>query len=187
MPRSVKSIYDEILQLPISDDIKEAANRIFQDMYICTRQQKRRMIIFACLFYAYKQLQRTIDPYDLAQMMGIEKNNLSKALKYCSEYETGFRPSSYVFTIHDFLQYYLERLGNISGDEIIYKFADEIIRIEPALNDIKPQYVAICLLHVFFELYSIDSTKKQMKELTDRCPATTFKRYTDWIKNIYIG
>lgn len=183
---ALKTIYAEIKDLSLPDEIKEVANRIFQEIHVCTRQDKRRLIIFACLFFAHKQLNQVIDPQHLAELVGIKRSSPSRALKICREFVSGYRPPTGEFTVYQFLEYHLHRLGVVTGREAVLNFARQILPRDASLEDAKPQHLSVAIINVFFQLNNRDDLIRSMRSLVDGCPTLIFNQLRRHIYSLYV-
>jgi hypothetical protein len=60
----------ENLQIPL--DIKHEASSIFRKLNIRTRGQRRKKILYYCLFFAYRKLNIVKDPKEICNILGIK-------------------------------------------------------------------------------------------------------------------
>lgn len=83
-----KSIYDDVKSLNISDHIKDLANDIYTQ--ICGtkvhRGKKRKAILFASIYHAYKMDNNPQSYESLKQIFDIQKKDALKGLKYLNEF-----------------------------------------------------------------------------------------------------
>lgn len=83
-----KSIYDDVKTLNISEHIKDLANDIYSR--ICGtkvhRGKKRKAILFASIYHAYKMDNNPQSYESLKQIFDIQKKDALKGLKYLNEF-----------------------------------------------------------------------------------------------------
>jgi len=91
----VKSILQDMVSFDISPDIKEKANDVYNMLDISTKRGgRRKKVVFFCLYEAHRLMRIPIDPKDLAKIVGIGKNHISKAFTMCSPIETAYTLST---------------------------------------------------------------------------------------------
>lgn len=80
-----KTIRSDLDKLGIPANIINIADSLYQNMDVGTKRGKRRkMLLFFCVFTAYNQENITVEPIWLANICGLERSNISKALSMCS-------------------------------------------------------------------------------------------------------
>lgn len=90
---NTETFSNSIRVLNIPDDVKEMAITIHKKMGSPVhRCGPRDRMIFACIYYAYNELNIPYVATDIAKMCGIKKKNMSEALTEYSEFKSGYRP-----------------------------------------------------------------------------------------------
>lgn len=183
-----KTIRSDLDKLSIPGNIINLADSIYQNMDVGTKRGKRRkMLLFFCTFTAYNQENTPVDPTWLANMCGLERSSISKALSMCSPVyitcETNMRrfyPKDYILDHYKKLSEWLTFPDGTLED--IYAMTAEIMEKDPKLNDEKPQTVAAAILVHFMKIngYSID--KENYKTIFRRSDMTINKIKTKIIK-----
>jgi transcription initiation factor TFIIIB Brf1 subunit/transcription initiation factor TFIIB len=75
-------VVKDLENLPIPEEIKHEASDIFRRLNIVTRGNKRKKIMFYCIYFAYKKLNINKDPKDICNMLNIESINSNKDFFY---------------------------------------------------------------------------------------------------------
>jgi transcription initiation factor TFIIIB Brf1 subunit/transcription initiation factor TFIIB len=70
----------EDLQIPF--DVKCEASNIFRKLNIRTRGQRRKKILYYCLFFAYRKLNNVKDPKEICKLLGIKGVSTNKDFFY---------------------------------------------------------------------------------------------------------
>lgn len=70
----------EGLQIPF--DVKYEASNIFRKLNIRTRGNRRKKILYYCLFFAYRKLNTVKDPKEICKLLGITSVNTNKDFFY---------------------------------------------------------------------------------------------------------
>jgi len=165
IPRSSeKTIRPDLVKLNIPNDIVNIADTIYQNMEVGTKRGKRRkMLLFFCTFTAYNQENIPVDPIWLANICGLERSSISKALSMCSPVYTNYDTPMVRYTPKDYIPVYYKKLSSwLSFPEgtidYIYSIADEIMEKDSTLSDEKPQTVAAAILVFYMKMngYSVD-------------------------------
>lgn len=177
-----KSIRTDIDKLGFPPDIVNIADSIYQDMDLGTKRGKRRkMLIFYCVFTAYNQENITVDPIWLANICGLERSNISKALSMCSPVLIGTETPAVKFTTSkSYIPVYFNKLRewiNFPDTAIqeIYDISDEILEKDPTLNDEKPQTVAAAILVHYMKMHGYIIDKEKYKTIFKRSDMTINK------------
>jgi transcription initiation factor TFIIIB Brf1 subunit/transcription initiation factor TFIIB len=75
-------VIKDLENLSIPDDIKYEASDIFRRLNILTRGNKRKKIIFYCIYFAYKKFKINKDPKEICSMLNINAINSNKDFFY---------------------------------------------------------------------------------------------------------
>ncbi len=183
MPKNdEKTIKTDLVKLNLPNNIVISADKIYKDMIskgqVGTKRGKRRkMLIFFCVYTAYNQVKITVDPANLANICGIEKSSISKALSMCSSIHTGFDSVSQLVRRlpKHFIPVHFEKLKELidfpeGALDDLFTMTEEIVEKAPELKDQKPQTVAaaICVYYLSNRGITIDKSKyRSIFEMSD--------------------
>ena len=168
IPRSnEKTIRPDLEKLGLPNNIVNVSDSIYQNMDVGTKRGKRRkMLIFFCSFSAYNRENIPVDPIWLANVCGLERSSISKALSMCSPVYVSRDTPMVHFTPKDYIPGYFKKLEEWldfpnGAIEDIYIMSNEIMKKDPSLNDEKPQTVAAAILVFYMKIngYTIDKEK----------------------------
>jgi len=163
-----KTIRHDLEKLNLPSNIVNIADGVYQNMTVGTKRGKRRrMLVFFCAFTAYNQENTPVDPIWLANICGLERSEISKALSMCSPVHTNFDAPVIKYTPKNYIPIYFKKLNDEyikfpdNAIEEIYDLTNEVLEKEPELLDEKPQTVAAAILvyFLFKSGYSIDKDK----------------------------
>lgn len=155
-----RSILQDMGDLVISENIKEKANEVYNMLNISTKRGgRRKKVIFFCLHEAHRLMNIPIDPKDLASIVGIKNNDISKAFTMCSPIETGYHPLNIRFTFREFIPVYyrLTGLSNLILDDVL-SLADDIYKKDPTVENEFPQIMAAAILMYYMEINGVESS-----------------------------
>jgi transcription initiation factor TFIIIB Brf1 subunit/transcription initiation factor TFIIB len=173
--KAPKSIRKELDLLPLPDEIKDRADRIYaykvgDNTY---RANVRQEVKFSCIFEAYKEAGIIRDPNEIAQMLGIKRKGMSRGIMRCSSLFTGKaslsdQPS---LTAMDLVPEMLARCG-IQAEEC---HLEDMVRIyvyvkdrSELLNRSKPQSIAAALIFYYTSTIVLDR-KITKNEIAKHC------------------
>lgn len=183
IPRSnEKSIRSDLEKLGIPGNIVNIADSIYQNMDVGTKRGKRRkMLLFYCVFTAYNQENTTVEPIWLANICGLERSNISKALSMCSPVFSIVETTTTRFTApKEYIPVYFDKLSewlNFPDGALddIYDITDEIMEKDPSLKDDKPQTVAAAILVYYMKIHGYTIDKEKYKTIFKRSDMTINK------------
>jgi hypothetical protein len=167
------TIKPEVDRLDIPEHIKNTAVDIFEQMegIGIKRADNRKMIVFACIYYAHLECDTVPFPAELCNMVGLSVKKMAKALSSVSFEKTGYRPPLKTFGVLDYVKPLLSKEDY--SDEIyenIAKLYNEINRRNPTIRRKKPQEVAKALLTCYRTINGIvtEHDNSKMTEL-EKC------------------
>lgn len=183
IPRSnEKTIRPDLEKLGLPNNIVNSADSIYQDMSVGTKRGKRRkMLLFFCSFTAYNQENIPVDPIWLANICGLERSGISKALSMCSPVHTNFDAPLVRYTPKNYIPLYFRKLNEEwitfpdGAIEDIYEMAEEVMSRDPDLNDEKPQTVAAAILVFYLQMHGYSIDKDKYKAIFGRSDMTINK------------
>jgi len=174
-----KSILPDLLKINIPDDIRNEAEKIFQQLKTNTKRGKRRKkMLFYCIFNAYKSLGQPQDPKVIAELVGISATEITKALSMCSESQTNYRPIAVFRQPLDFIPIYHSEVGlNPDCLSSVLELAHSILNKDPDLYDEYPQVVAAGILHYYMTINGVSVDKKQFAKIFKKSEMTITKMF----------
>ncbi len=155
-----RSILDELNQHPLSIDIKQRAQRIYQKLGPRThRGNKRKQLLFYCMYSAdleyhaeNPELQEDSNPLVYQKMLGLSHGEVRKAMSIFSEAQTGYRPQTGKANPLGMIRgYCLEHHISEEMVEPIKIIGEKILRKAPELMEEYPQTVAAGLIKYVLE------------------------------------
>lgn len=169
-----RNILTDLLPYDFSDDIKMRANYIYNKMNHATHRAKKRvLLLFFCVYNAYKELEIPILPADLGKKFKLTQGQMQKTLSMFSPLQTGYRPITRKLSILDYIPTYCEHIG-LDGDHInnMLLLASNLLD-NNKLSNLGPQTTAAG----FIKLYLLDNgieleDKNLLSKVTDRSNAT---------------
>lgn len=174
-----KSISAELAPLPLPDDVKQYADRIFQQLETNTKRGKRRRkLIFYCILTAYNLLKKPQDPKIIAEIVGIADTEMTKAVSMCSELQTKFRAPTTFRLPTDFIPEYAHIVG-ISESSIndVMNLGYEILEKDKDLLENYPQVVAAGIILYYLTINGVTVNKREFAKIIKRSEMTISKMY----------
>jgi len=180
-----KSIIKELKLLNIQENIKCRANEIFQEMITTTKKgKKRHALIFYCVYNAYKERGEVVDPIMIANMLGLKKNAISKALTSFSD--IGYEAPIIIVNPVSLIAEYCGRIPYLNSSCIpdIEEFGRDIIEKAPELAEQYPQKIAAAIIQFYLEIGGQIVDKKKFSMLLNVSDVTINNVIKD-IKIVY--
>jgi transcription initiation factor TFIIIB Brf1 subunit/transcription initiation factor TFIIB len=175
-----KTIKNDLEQYKIPEEIKNEANRIYTNLKINTKRGRRRkLLIFYCIFNAYKSFNKPKDPKMVAEIVGIKPNEIPKALSMCSfKMPYTNKITNKLSTPIDFIKDYLNII-NINSTALpkIIEFAENILKENPKLLVLYPQVVASGILYYYLIINGGQIDKKVFADAVKLSEMTISKIY----------
>lgn len=161
--------------LPFSDEVKQQANCIFSrfNERKTRRSERRKMMVFYCIYNAHAELNIKCDPKAIADAVGMSTKSISKALTLYSEAQTGYKPPQVIHEPCDFIPSYCAQLG--IADECIKTIlsaARDIIDKEKSLLQGNPQKVAAGILKYWLICNGIQVNEERYSNIVKQSEAT---------------
>lgn len=142
----------------IDEEIKNQADVIYNLMHKSTRRGKvRRQLLFYCVYCAYRELRRDVNPISLGQQFNLKPGDVQRCDSLFSQIKTGYKPriNTYASPL-DYIPGYFDELGKLGCVEIssyitesALQLGKSIIDKEQSLLQENPQTVAAGLFHYF--------------------------------------
>ncbi len=86
-----RNILTDLEKYNFSYDIKLRANYIYKIMNVCHRATKRVLLLFFCVYSAYKELKIDVIPTELGKKFNLTHGKLQKSISTFSPLQTGYR------------------------------------------------------------------------------------------------
>lgn len=183
--RKNHSILSDLEQYPLTDDIKNKADVIYNKMIPRLHRSKiRNQMLFFCVYNAHIELDRDVNPVQLGKMFGLTAGDVQRCDSIFSPLQTGYEPPSKITTPTEYLPGFCEKMG-ISSEATnnIIKLANNILNKDPDLREQHPQTVAAGILKYYTYINGITTDDPyKINKVTDRSPVTintVFKRISN--------
>lgn len=166
-------------KIPIGDEVKAQAEAIFKQLGVGTRRgSKRKMLLFYCIYCAYKTLDILEDAKTVAELVGIAPSDASKAISMFSGGITYQPPTTYRTPIDFIYKYYLE--AGISQDSLpaLIDLGEQILERDSKLYEAYPQVVAAGIILYYLTINGVKVNKTQYAKIFGKSPMTINKMYT---------
>jgi hypothetical protein len=164
----------EVYNLP--DCIIKKANEIHNQMKNQIRRNtKRTQLKFYCVYNAYIELGRSIDPFNLGRTFKLKNSDVRKTDSLFSEVRTGYQPPKKITSPLDLLETSGAKIG-LSKESITDLVSDSksILNKNSSLNQETPQTVAAGLLQYYINNNGIKlEDPLLMNEAINRSSVTT--------------
>lgn len=175
-----RSIKPALTKVGFPEDIVNRAERIYQSMNVGThRAKKLKQLHFYCLHNAYKELDISFDPKDIAEKLGMSNSEKQQAISAFSQVQTGYRPCQKTATPLDLIPGFCTNL-KLSDDvrDDIMIFAGKLLDKHPELLQKYPQTVGAGIIKYYLTLIQVNIDNALFGEAVKLSPATvntTFK------------
>jgi transcription initiation factor TFIIIB Brf1 subunit/transcription initiation factor TFIIB len=158
-----RSILKEMDNLAVSDEAKLMAESIFMKLNPLTKRgNRRKQLIFFCLYYAYIELGQPQDPKKIAQLVGIKPSGITKAFSMFSQAQTGYKPPTlYITPIHLIPQYCDNLHLTRETTQDVMTFAQTILDKDINLKEKFPQKVAAGILLYYLTINGCTLNRKE--------------------------
>lgn len=176
-----RTLLKDMEQLQIPDDVRQRADQIYQRLPINTRRgNKRKQLIYWCVFNAFLELGYKKNPQDVARIVGIRSGEITKANSAYSEIQTGYRSACRVveFSPTHFIPQYCQELKlDENYTEQIVSFAGQLLKQTPSLMEGTPQAIAAGLTMYYLTLHGVTIDNKQFATIVKLSEVTINKAY----------
>lgn len=161
---SERSIYKDLSDLNLPQEVVDAAESYFQTLNITAKKGTRRtQILFVCVYNAYKLLNCPQDAGIVAKMCGLDKSKINKAIKNYSD------PNGDIIYVdpENFLQRYIHELDLSQDQETeIYDLMTEIRNNYPILMEEFPQILSLALVKYYLQSNTLPYDKVKFSEIS---------------------
>jgi hypothetical protein len=170
-----RSILSELKAYTFTDDIKNMADVIYNKMRPQVRRGKiRDQLLFYCVYCAYCELKRNINPIQLGKLFNLTQGEVQRCDSLFSPLQTGYRKPSNFETPLCCLPECCSAIGLSEEAAVdILEMAAAILGKDPSLMQENPRTVASGLLRYYVETHGIIINNPQdMTSVTNRSAAT---------------
>ena len=148
-----KTIFKDVFNLDIPENIIQEANSIYQTVVKnrIFRGNTRKAIIFACIFYAYKNMDRPQTCDSLISLFNIERREGLKGLKIVNlnSTNTTITKSNYI-TPENIITEFMNNLSASKEDtQNVVKLYAQIHKKSEIINRARPQSVSSGLIRYY--------------------------------------
>ncbi len=174
-----RNILTDLQAYDFSDDIKFRANFIYKKMNHATHRAKKRiLLLFFCVYNAYKELEIKVLPSDLGKKFNLTHGQMQKTISMFSPLETGYKPITRKLSILDYIPIYSDKLGMTTEITNNMMLLAENFMQKNKLDGMVPQTTAAG----FIKMYLIDNgieleDKTLLSSVTDRSETTVESMY----------
>lgn len=148
-----KNIYKDVSNLSIPNNIIQEANSIYQHVVKnrIFRGNTRKSIIFACIFYAYKNMQQPQTCDSLINLFNIERKDGLKGLKIVNiNCQNNTISKNNYITPQNIITEFMNNLSASSEDiNNVIQLYDKIHKKSELINRARPQSVASGLIRYY--------------------------------------
>lgn len=180
---SDKSILPDLNNIEITDDIKQKSLEIFQKMGSPSRRgNRRKLLIFDCIYHAYKELGYNKNPIEISTLLGLDKNKITKALSMYGAIHTKYQISEEIeerVTPITFIYQYFNLTG-LNDNNIIplIQLTEEILQKDSKLyDDHFPQEVAVAIIMYYMTINGIKYNINKFLEIINKSQNTLTNIY----------
>lgn len=174
-----RSILPDLNRINVGDEIKETAEQIFKQLDTTTKRgNKRKKLIFYCVYNAYKSLGIIEDAKTIADVVGIAHTDITKAFSLYSEAKTNYQAPVTFHTPSDFIHKYYKEAG-LSPEclEPLLNLAEEVLELDPELYESYPQVVAAGIILYYMTINGVAVNKKEFAKIIGKSEMTVVKMY----------
>ena len=177
--KNSRSIMPDLAKYNLTPDIKHRANFIYNKMKLNVRRaNKRKYLLFFCVYSAYKELNININPTELGKMFDLTTGDMQKTHSMFSSLETGYKPKQRQISALDYIHDYCVKLDLEQYTDDLMLFTSLILEKHVQLLQFVPQTVAAGILKYYMIINGIELTnKKILSETTFRSDTTIDSMY----------
>lgn len=149
--KTTRSILNDLGQYPLPDDIKNTADVIYNKMTYRVRRGKIRFqMLFFCVYCAYLELKRNINPIQLGKMFGLTPGEVQRCDSIFSPLQTNYQPPRNNTSPLQYLPDYCEQM-QIADTALagVVALGASILKKDPSLTQENPQTVAAGILRYY--------------------------------------
>lgn len=174
-----RSIISDLKEYDFPDDVKHRANFIFSKMTLTIRRaNKRKFLLFFCVYSAYKELNIPINPVDLRKVFGLKHGEMQKTHTMFSPLQTGYKSVQRVISATDYVIGFCDKLEMEQYSDELLAFSQLILERHKELLQSVPQTVASGILMYFMVMNGIEiNDKKFLADTTNRSETTVLAMY----------
>jgi transcription initiation factor TFIIIB Brf1 subunit/transcription initiation factor TFIIB len=172
--KNTRSILNELSNYNIPDDIKSRANIIYNSMVSnIKRANKRKYLLFYCVYSAYKELNITVNPVELGKKFNLSPGDVQKTHSMFSPLQTNYKPVNRIINASDYISDFCKKLNMDSYESDIIMFTNNILNKNPSLTQEQPQTVAAGVLKYYMMINGIELIDKHQLSISTLRSDTT--------------
>ncbi len=169
-----RSILNDLQPYKFSEDIKMRANYIYSKMNHSTRRaNKRTLLLFFCVYSAYKELSIKVNPSDLGKIFGLTHGQMMKTESMFSYLQTGYRPICRTISIYDYIPDYCHKLGLENHVDDIILLSESILNKDKNLDQQVKQTLSCGLIKYYMTINGIELNEKNALSIVTQRSDTT--------------
>jgi transcription initiation factor TFIIIB Brf1 subunit/transcription initiation factor TFIIB len=150
---TTKNILADLRHLKLPEKVVGVANDIFMSINTKNKKgNKRKELIFYCVYNAYMDLGMIVDPINVAREIEIKRESIPKAINTNFE---GYKPGNRVIRPTSLIKEYVIRLDLECYLDEIGALGEFICSKTDAFEEEYPQKVSAAIIQLFFELNGI--------------------------------
>lgn len=149
---SLKSIRPDLEEKGCTHDIIEEAERIYVEDYnsITKRGDRRSKFVFCIALEAYKNLGKTITPFELLERFKIKKNEITKAKSKNFVLRTVPKCIIKMEKVDNYIKHYLNKLNLNEYYKKIIQYK-KMLNLPDTMNNQSPSILALAIIWLYTE------------------------------------
>jgi transcription initiation factor TFIIIB Brf1 subunit/transcription initiation factor TFIIB len=174
-----RNIIVDLQPYDFTDEIKHRANFIYNKMKLSVRKaNKRKFLLFFCVYSAYKEFNMPVNPVYLGQIFELKQGQMQKTLSMFSPLQTGYKPVQRTISAIDYIPDYCTQLQLEEYTDDLINFTTKILDKHHSLKQDVPQTVAAGILKYYLIINGIELVdKKLLSDITVRSETTIDSMY----------
>lgn len=154
-----KTIINDLNKVDLSIEIKKRANEIYNKIgQTVKRAKNRKLLLFFCVYNAYKELEINVDPSDIGKLFGLTHGEMQKSTSMFSPLQTGYTSLVKTRGIDTYVIDYCQKLG-FEDDQLqhVTIFTDNLLKNhEKELSGFVSQTAAIGIIKYYLTINGIE-------------------------------
>lgn len=139
-----KSILPDMESLQLDDKIKQEAEKVYVEMGRPTRKDKTRLeLVFACLHFAYAKWNQINSSKELANIVGINSNDIPKIIGKFSLSKVGYHFEQRFYSIPEYISFLSDKIQlSYPSKTLSLEIGSGLVKKRPNLIELQPDLVA---------------------------------------------
>jgi hypothetical protein len=139
------------------------------------RAKTRKLLLFFCVYNAYKELDIKVNPADLGDIFGLTPGQLQKTESMFSHLQTGYKSVKHKIGVDDYITDFCIKIGLDDYIDDIIRFTNHIILKHNELSQSASQPLAAGMIRYYMRINGIDLNDKLMLAEVSRRSDTTIE------------